>query len=140
MIELTTRERRWLDTILVLGAIALGFVVLGLVGQVIAFFSDLILVLFLAWLLAFMLSPLVTRLYRGIPFLSRAGAVFAVYLVLFGGLVIIAVAIASALVSGIADFVANVPQLRADLPSILAPWQARIDGLGIFRIDLLASA
>ena len=123
-----------------LAAIALGFVVLGFVGQAVAFFSDLILVLFLAWLLAFMLSPLVTRLYRGIPFLSRTGAVFAVYLVLFGGLVIVAVAIASALVSGIADFIAHVPQLRADLPSILAPWQARIDGLGIFRFDLLASA
>ncbi len=140
MIELSPRERRWLDVALGLAAIALGFVVLGFVGQAVAFFSDLILVFFLAWLLAFMLSPLVTRLYRGIPFLSRTGAVFAVYLVLFGGLVIVAVAIASALVSGIADFIAHVPQLRADLPSILAPWQARIDGLGIFRFDLLASA
>jgi predicted PurR-regulated permease PerM len=140
VIELTRRERRWLDAILVLGAVALAFVVLGLIGQVVAFFSDLILVFFLAWLLAFMISPLVTRLYRGIPFLSRAGAVFAVYLVLFGGLVIVAVAIASALVGGIADFIAHIPQLRADLPTILAPWQARIDALGIFRFDLLASA
>jgi predicted PurR-regulated permease PerM len=140
VIELTPRERRWLDAILVLGATALGFVVLSQIGLVVAFFSDLILVFFLAWLLAFMISPLVTRLYRGIPFLSRTGAVFAVYLVLFGGLVVVTVAIASALVGGIADFVNNVPQLRADLPSILAPWQARLDGLGIFRIDLLASA
>jgi len=140
MIELTRRERRWLDAILVLGAIALAFVVLWEVGLVVGFFSDLILVFFLAWLLAFMISPLVTRLRRAIPVLSRAGAVFAVYLVLFGGLVIITVAVATALVSGIADFIGNVPQLRSDLPSILAPWQARIDGLGIFRIDLLASA
>ncbi|HKB28926.1 MAG TPA: AI-2E family transporter [Candidatus Limnocylindrales bacterium] len=140
MIELTRRERRWLDAILVLGAVALGFVVLALIGQVVAFFSDLILVFFLAWLLAFMISPLVTRLRRAIPFLSRAGAVFAVYLILFGGLVIVAVAIASALVGGIGDFIANVPQLRADLPTILAPWQARLDGIGLFHIDLLATA
>ena len=140
MIELSPRERRWLDAALGLAAIALGFVVLGFIGQVVGYFSDLILVFFLAWLLAFMISPIVTRLYRGIPFLSRTGAVFAVYLILFGGLVIVAVAIASALVSGIADFISNVPQLRADLPAILAPWQARIDGLGIFRFDLLASA
>jgi predicted PurR-regulated permease PerM len=140
MIELTQRERRWLDAILVLAAIALGFVVVGSFVQVVAFFSDLILVFFLAWLLAFMISPLVTRLYRGIPYLSRTGAVFAVYLVLFGGLVIVAVAIASALVGGIADFIANVPQLRGDLPTILAPWQGRLDALGIFRIDLYASA
>ena len=32
--ELTPRERRWFDAILVLGAIALGFVVLGFVGQI----------------------------------------------------------------------------------------------------------
>ena len=140
MIELTRRERRWLDAILVLAAIALGFVVLGFFGQVVGFFSDLILVLFLAWLLAFMISPLVTRLRRAIPFLSRAGAVFAVYLVLFGGLVIVTVAIASALVGGISDFLTNVPKLRSDLPTILAPWQARLDSLGVFHIDLRTSA
>jgi predicted PurR-regulated permease PerM len=140
MIELTRRERRWLDAILALAAIALGFVVLGFFGQVVGFFSDLILVFFLAWLLAFMISPLVTRLYRGIPFLSRTGAVFAVYLVLFGGLVIVTLAIASALVGGISDFLTNVPKLRSDLPTILAPWQARLDSLGVFHIDLRASA
>ena len=60
--ELTPRERRWFDAILVLAAVALGFVVLGFVGVVFAVFSDLIFVFFLAWLLAFMLSPLVSRL------------------------------------------------------------------------------
>src|SRR5579862_1306319 len=137
MIELTPRERRWLDAIIVLAAIALGFVVLGFVGQVVSYFSDLIFTFFLAWLLAFILSPLVSRLRSAIPVLSRAGAVFAVYFVLFGALIVATVAIASALFGGVS---ANVPNLRADLPAILAPWQQRLDGIGIAQIDLDAAA
>src|SRR5438477_4764515 len=136
MIELTPRERRWLDAIVVLAAIALGFVVLGFVGQVVAYFSDLIFVFFLAWLLAFVLAPVVVRLRNAIPVLSRAGAVFAVYFVLFGALIVVTVAIASALVSGIGDFIANVPHLRDDLPGILGPWQDRINGLGLTQVKL----
>ena len=59
--QLTPRERTWFDAVLVLGAITLGFVVLGYVGVVFAFFGDLIMVFFLAWLLAFMLGPVVNR-------------------------------------------------------------------------------
>jgi len=140
MIELTPRERRWLDAVVVLAAIALGFVVIGFVGQIVAYFSDLIFVFFLAWLLAFMLTPVVTRLRSAIPVLSRAGAVFAVYFILFGVLIIVTVVIASALVGGISEFVSNVPHLRDDLPAILAPWQDRLNGVGLSQVDLNALA
>jgi predicted PurR-regulated permease PerM len=140
MIELTPRERRWLDAVVVLAAIALGFVVIGFIGQIVAYFSDLIFVFFLAWLLAFMLTPLVTRLRSAIPVLSRAGAVFAVYFILFGALIIVTVVIASALVGGISEFVSNVPHLRGDLPAILAPWQERLNGVGLSQVDLNALA
>ena len=119
---------------------SLGFVVLGFISVVFAFFSDIILIFFLAWLLAFILTPFISRVRSTIPFMSRAGAIFTVYFVLFGGLVILTLFVATALVSGISDFIANVPTLRADLPSILAPWQHRLDGIGIVRIDLVAQA
>jgi predicted PurR-regulated permease PerM len=140
MIELTPRERRWLDATIVLAALALAFVVLGFVGQILTYFSDLIFVFFLAWLLAFMLSPIVSRLRAAIPVLSRAGAVFAVYFVLFGGLIIVTVAVATALFGGVSSFLANVPHLRDDLPAILQPWQDRLRGFGITQINLLATA
>jgi predicted PurR-regulated permease PerM len=136
--ELTPRERRWFDAILVLGALALGFIVLGFVGAIFAVFGELIMVFFLAWLLAFMLGPVVNRVHS-IPLMSRTGAIFTVYIVLFGGLVLVTIAVAAALVSSIGDFIANLPGLRADLPAILAPWQERLDGLGL-QIDLLAQA
>src|SRR5260221_7429891 len=109
--QLTPRERRWFDAVLVLGAIVLGFITLGFVGAVLAFFSNLILVFFLAWLLAFILSPIVSRLRTTIPFLSRAGAVFTVYFLLFGSLVIVSVVLATALTTPLGDFIANRPPL-----------------------------
>jgi predicted PurR-regulated permease PerM len=134
VVELTPRERRWLDTLLVLAVVALVFVVLGFLANLLAAFGDLILVFFLAWLLAFILTPLVARVAT-IPFLSRTGAVFIVYILLFGGLVFLAVAVAGALANSITDFIASVPSLRVDLPRIIAPWQQRLDDLGL-SIDL----
>src|SRR5262245_7092579 len=100
MIELTPRERRWLDAILVLGAIALGFIVLAMVGQVFVVFGDLIMVFFLAWLFAFMLGPVVNRV-TAIPFMGRTGAIFIVYFVLFGSLVVLSIVVAAAVVNSI---------------------------------------
>src|SRR5512135_3007712 len=138
--ELTPRERRWFDAVLVLAALALGFVVLGFVGVVYALFSDLIFVFFLAWLLAFMLSPLVNRLRTLVPVLSRAGAVVVVYVVIFGAIVVLTVVVATALAGSIADFVTNLPGLRTNLPGLLLPWQEKVDAIGLFRVDLLAQA
>ncbi|MBI3745234.1 MAG: AI-2E family transporter [Chloroflexi bacterium] len=135
---LTPRERRWLDALLFLSAVALTFVVLGYLANLLASFGDLILVFFLAWLLAFILTPLVVRVAT-IPFLSRGGAVFIVYIVLFGGLVALAVGIAGALTKSISDFIASVPTLRQDLPNIVFPWQERLRSLGV-EIDLASQA
>ncbi len=138
--ELTPRERRWLDAVLVLAATALGFVVLGYVGVVFATFADLIFVFFLAWLLAFMLSPLVSRLRTAVPILSRAGAVIVVYAVIFGAIVVLTVVVASALAGSIGDFIANLPSLRATLPGVLAGWQEKLDSIGLVRVDLVTQA
>ena len=137
--DMTPRERRWFDAVLVLGALALGFIVLGYVGQIFVVFGDLIMVFFLAWLFAFMIGPIVNRV-TAIPLMTRTGAIFVVYFVLFGGLVLVSVIGAAALVTSISDFIANLPDLRANLPSIVAPWQERLDQLGIGQVDLLTQA
>jgi predicted PurR-regulated permease PerM len=138
--QLTDRERQWLDAVLVLAAVVLGFIVLGYVGQVFATFGDLIFIFFMAWLLAFILSPAVSRLRTAVPFLSRAGAVVVVYLVLFGVIVLVSLFVASALVGSIGQLIASLPSLRQSLPGILGPWQSRIDAIGLFQVDLVAQA
>jgi predicted PurR-regulated permease PerM len=137
--ELTPRERRWFDAILVLGAVALGFIVLGFVGVVFAYFGDLIMVFFLAWLLAFMLGPVVNAV-TAIPLMSRTGAIFTTYLILFGGLVVVTIVVAAALFTSLQDFIGDLPELRANLPDILAPWQERLNALGFANVDLQTQA
>ena len=139
-IELTYRQRRWLDALLVLAALALGFVVLGFAADVFFYFGDIILVFFLAWLLAFILSPVVARLTVAIPFLPRVVAVILVYAVLLGTLLLVTVLAAGALATSIRDFVASVPTLQTQLPEIFAPWQRRLDNVGLEQVRLADQA
>ena len=134
MLSLTDRQHRLLTAVLVLGTLVLAMVAVNLVAAVFFAFGDIILVFFLAWLLAFILSPLVAGLVRLIPVLPRIGAVVLVYAVLVGAIVLVA----GALAQSIAAFVAGVPTLRQQLPDIVAPWQERLRALGLEQVDLVA--
>jgi predicted PurR-regulated permease PerM len=140
MTMVTDRQRRWLSAVLVLGTLVLAIVLLSLVGSIFFAFGDIVLVFFLAWLLAFILSPGVNGLTRLVPFLPRIGAVVLVYALLVGAIIFAVVLVAGAVASSISDFVNSVPTLRQDLPTLLAPWQGRLDGLGLRQIDLVAQA
>ena len=137
---MTDRQRRWLTAVLVLGAIVLAMVAIELVATVFYAFGDIILVFFLAWLLAFILSPVVAGLTRLVPILPRIGAVVLVYATMVGAIVLVVVLVAGALAQSIAAFIASVPTLRGDLPQLLAPWQSRLNGIGLDRVDLVAQA
>ena len=138
--RVTDRQTRWLTAVLVLGAIVLGMVAIELAATVFFAFGDVILVFFLAWLLAFILSPVVGGLTRLVPILPRVGAVVLVYATLVGAIVLVVVLVAGALAQSIGDFVASVPTLRNDLPRLLAPWQDRLNHLGLGQVDLQTQA
>ena len=138
MLSLTDRQQRLLSAVLVLGTIVLALVAVNLVAGVFFAFGDIILVFFLAWLLAFILSPVVGGLVRLIPVLPRLGAVVLVYTILVGAIVLVVVLVAGALAQSIAAFVAGVPTLRQQLPEIVAPWQERLRALGLDQVDLIA--
>src|SRR5689334_7526682 len=138
MVSLSDRQQRWLTAVLVLGAIVLAMVAISFAATVFFAFGDVILVFFLAWLLAFILSPVVAGLIRLIPVLPRVGAVVLVYAVLVGAIVLAVVVVAGALAQSITAFVAGVPDLRQNLPEILAPWQARLAALGLDQVDLVS--
>ncbi len=137
---MTERQRRWLTAVLVLGAIVLAMVAIELVATVFFALGDIILVFFLAWLLAFILSPVVGGLTRLVPILPRIGAVVLVYATMIGAIVLVVVIVAGALAQSISAFIASVPTLRGDLPSILAVWQARLNSIGLGQVDLVAQA
>ena len=139
-VELTERQRRWLDALLILGTVAVALLVIGTLSTLFFFFGDVILIFFLAWLLAFILSPIVALLVRDIPMLPRIAAVVIVYAVILGVLIVLAVLIANTLAQSITDFLANAPTLRDQLPTILAPWQDRLNSIGLGQVDLAAQA
>jgi predicted PurR-regulated permease PerM len=125
------------SAILVLGAVALFFIVLGQLASFLSFFADILLTFFLAWLLAFIISPIVTRIIAAIPKLPRVLATVIVYTGVVAILVVIIVVVAGALTTSIAEFVASIPQIQQDLPAIVAPWQAWLDSVGLGQIDLV---
>ena len=112
------RDRRLITTILVLAAVALFFVVIGQLGSVFFYFGDILLTFFLAWLLAFIISPIVARMVDVIPRLPRALATVLVYTGAVAILVVIVVVAAGALATSIAQLVTSLPDIRANLPEI----------------------
>ncbi len=134
------RDRRLVTTILVLAAVALFFVVIGQLGSVFSFFGDILLTFFLAWLLAFIISPIVARMVNVIPRLPRALATIVVYTGVVAILVVIVVLAAGALATSIAQLVASLPDIRANLPEIVRPWQERLNAVGLGQINLVDQA
>lgn len=132
-------ERRWLHAALVLGTLVLAMVLIGQVSVVLAFFSDILLILLLAWLLAFMLSPLASLVLRAFPRLPRVAVVAGIYTVLFVGLSWVILLVAGSLASSIGNFIAQLPDLQARLPEIIAPLQGTLKDLG-FQVDLVTAA
>ena len=136
--ELTDRQRRLVDAVLVLAVIALGFVVVADVASVLAFFSDVVLVFFLAWLLAFAILPLINLVKRLLPGIPDLLAVILVYLVVVGLLVGVIVQVSAALAPSIARLPTD-KTLYAQFVDLLANVQGRLDSLG-FHVDLVGQA
>ncbi len=138
--QLTDREHRWLTSLLILGTVAVGFVVMYFVTALLAYFNDVIMVFFLAWLLAFILSPVASALLRLFPRLPKALAVLIVYGLLILVVVIAILLIAQQLYSSINGLIGSISSGSFDkrLHDLLDPLQGRLDSLGGNRIDLYA--
>ena len=56
------RDRRLLSALLILGVVAVTFYIVQQLTGLFFYFGDILLTFFLAWLLAFIISPIVTRI------------------------------------------------------------------------------
>jgi predicted PurR-regulated permease PerM len=131
-------ERRWLHAVLVLGTVVLALVLVSQISVILVFFSDVLLILLLAWLIAFILAPVANLVLRAFPKLPRVVVVGAVYAALFIGLSLIVLIVAGSLANSIVNFITQLPDLQARLPEILAPIQTTLQNLG-FQVDLVAA-
>ncbi|HET9756274.1 MAG TPA: AI-2E family transporter [Candidatus Limnocylindrales bacterium] len=134
------RDRRLVSAILILATIVLFFVAVSLVATALGYFGDTLLAFFLAWLLAFIISPIVTRIVDLIPRLPRELATVLVYSAIVVVLVFLILVVAQALSNSITQFVASLPEIRANIGSIVAPTQAWLDSIGLGQVHLATQA
>lgn len=130
---LSPRERRWLEVVLVLGSIALFFVVLGQLAGIWLLFSDLILVFFFAWLLGFVLEPIAAWLARFVPRVIAVTIAYGTVAIAAFGLVVVA---ASALFASTTDFLQNLPQFQQDLEALVQPIGDWLRSLGFDQVNV----
>lgn len=135
MSRLIETEGRWIRALLVLGTLTVGLVFVGLAADVILYFSDIILILVMAWVFAFLVSPLVGGIKRVLPSAPRTLVVVTVYALLFLVLAVLGLVIATQLASSIVAFTDELPTLQERLPEIVEPWQQQLEELG-FQVDL----
>lgn len=133
---LTGGDRRALRALIYLSVTAMAFVVVWFLAQLVSIFSDILGIFFLAWLLAFLVDPIATRLVRAIRWMPRHVAVLVVFGLLFTIMIGVLLLLTGALASSISDLSRSLPQLRAELPRILAPVQRIVNELGLDRLDL----
>ncbi len=134
------RDRRLVSAILILATIVLAYLAISLTAEGIFYFGDVLLTFFLAWLLAFIISPVVTRIVALIPRLPRELATVLVYSAIVAGLIFLILVVAQALSNSITQLVASLPDIRADIGTIVAPIQAWLDSIGLTQVDLATQA
>jgi predicted PurR-regulated permease PerM len=129
------RERRWLVAFLVSGT-ALFIVLLGQYAlEVVATFSGVLLILFLAWLLAFVISPLVSAIENG-SHVSRGFAAALVYALALIGLGFVLFYTGAAITQQLGELTRTFPQKAIDIEATLGSWQQSLQ-FGRLQVDLV---
>jgi predicted PurR-regulated permease PerM len=129
------RERRWLVIFLVIGSAYFAILLLRELLSVLSGFSQILLILFLAWLLAFVMSPLVRELSRRLP-LPRAATVVLSYVALFVALGFLVFYSGAAITQQLAGLADDFPETERRIAATLRAWQESLH-FGRLEIDLV---
>ena len=131
------RDPRWFGALLVSATVIAVYFAISVVGSAIFAFGDIVLIFFLAWLIAFIVTPFASALKRLVRPLPQAAAVLIVYVVAIVCLLLAIFVVAANLASSIGQFVQSIPQIEQNLGQYLAPWRERLNALGL-SVDLVA--
>ncbi len=131
------RERRWLFVFLALGSLYVGLLLADRLIGVLSGFASILLILFLAWLLAFVMSPLVAWLEDRLD-APRGPVVVTTYLLV---LVVLGFALfytGAAITQQVAELAQSYPGTRQEIAGpggVLDEWEESLE-LGRLRVDL----
>ncbi len=135
LIDLGPRHRRWLLIFLITGSLFFGLQLLQLGLAFLLGFSQIILILFLAWLLAFVMSPVARWLDDRLP-ISRQPAVVIAYVLALLALGFVVFYVVSSITREVTQVTTEFPRTASDIRSRLEGFQSDFD-LERFRIDLV---
>jgi predicted PurR-regulated permease PerM len=124
----------WFRALIILGVIAVGLYVAGELWTLAVHFGDIIILFFLAWLLAFILLPVVRFLADLLP-IGLAGAAAIVYIVLLVIVAAILILVVPLLIAQVSQLANQLPTIAAGLPGELKRVQQWLDARNI-TIDL----
>lgn len=129
------RERWWRSAFLIVATIYVTLLLLGLLLQILGGFAQIVLILFVAWLLAFVLSPVVGWVVeRGwLPRGAAIGVVYAATLLASGFVLFYA---ASSIGASMGEMAADFPLTKARIEGFLNDWERAI-AFGRFNPDLV---
>lgn len=132
------RRLRWIEAFIVLGTVAVFFVVLGFLAAYFRDYFHLGLIFLLAWLLASLISPVADSLQHRLRHLPRVAAVLGITVpvILLGAL--IGARLVAALAESLTGLAAALPSLVASPPPIVTDTQAWLSGRGV-TLDLDAA-
>jgi putative heme transporter len=111
-----------------LAVVALVAVIATLGAGFTAILAGPALILFVAWLMAYVLEPFVALLHRHMPFKGRGAAVGVTYLVTFVIAFIVLAGAGIAIINAAIEFIENLPAILARVQEVLAPVAS---GLGL---------
>src|SRR5437660_1743200 len=115
----------WLRALSVLGCAIASVYLVGLLWQVVVEFADIILLFFLAWLVAFVLEPLVGTLVEGR--LPRLAAIGLTYVTLLVWLILSVILLVPALSLQIVEVARNLPAYVEQTTTVLTAVQASVN-------------
>jgi predicted PurR-regulated permease PerM len=129
------RDRWWRSAFFIVATVYVALLLIGLLVRILGGFVQIALTIFMAWLLAFVLSPVVAGLHERwrVPRGVAIGVVYAATLVLSGFLLFYA---ASAIGESAAQLTEDYPATRARIDHTLREWQSAIS-FGRFEPDFV---
>ncbi|HUF05799.1 MAG TPA: AI-2E family transporter, partial [Candidatus Binatia bacterium] len=128
------RERRWLIGFLVLGSVYFAVLLLERLFAAMGSIGSILLIVFLAWLLAFVMSPLVSWLEERFD-APRGPVVVTTYLL---ALIVFGFALfytGAAITQQVGEMARNYPQTERNILAVLGEWERSVQ-LGRLQIDL----
>ena len=128
------RERRWLLFFLVLGSAYFALLLADRLVAVMSGFAGIFLIVFLAWLLAFVMSPLVATIQDRLdaPRPAVVAGAYLLVIVVFGFALFYT---GTAITQQVGELAAEYPGTRANVLATLTDWERNLS-LGRLRLDL----